>query len=149
MKMEWPKAGGHCMRCDVPFGDNATAFMVPIKIICEVIQGVGIYSKELSAVCDACVEPREQALTTRNATCPGCGQRMSVDPNARHRRAIVCSRRCQQRERRKRRYIRDKACPTCKTMFKPKRADAKFCSAACKQRAWRACKANAAFREFG
>lgn len=137
MTFEWQKAGGHCMRCDQPFGDNATAYMVPVKIVVEALPICTIYRKQLSAVCDACVTPQEEARTTQAATCPGCGQRMRVDPTAKHRRAIVCSTRCQQRERRKRRYVRKKFCPECNLMFTPKRADARFCSVACKQRGYR------------
>lgn len=87
--------------------------------------------------------PQEQANATQDATCPGCGQRMRITPNHaeqwRRYPSIVCSTRCEQRRRRKRKrmMVGRNVCRTCNMMFKPKRSDARFCSVACKQSAYR------------
>jgi hypothetical protein len=71
--------------------------------------------------------------------CRLCGGLLGDHPSRPRR---FCSDRCRwisnNRERRSRRAIgRIKACQACQKSFYPKREDARFCSAACKQRAYR------------
>ncbi|OKO83156.1 hypothetical protein AC629_22920 [Bradyrhizobium sp. NAS80.1] len=80
--------------------------------------------------------PQEAAMATVDATCKGCGQRMRLN-EAFGRKIIACSDRCAQRERRQRHRQRSRAVCICGIRFVPKRRDAKFCSAACKQKAYR------------
>ncbi len=63
---------------------------------------------------------------------PGCG------PTGRHF-SYHCSKACYWRQlRARRRTERDKvACAACGEMFVPKRADARYCSHACRQSAYR------------
>ena len=131
------KNAGHCTRCEEPFGGNATAYMVREYVVWSTIWGgqLNLCQYETIPVCDACLKPNEQERTTIDATCKGCGQRMRLSelwP------ARVCSNRCAQRDRRKRRRMAARTrCGVCRTIFTPRRRDAKFCSVACKQRAYR------------
>jgi hypothetical protein len=144
--------GGHCTRCDEPFGDNATAYMVLEHVVWAVgISGIAFTQRETVPVCDACVTEKELANATEDATCAGCGQRMKLSQYGRRMklryRQATCSNRCEQRERRKRdRLSLWSICAICKTTFRPKRrGDAKFCSSACRQRAYRSRSVSAAF----
>jgi hypothetical protein len=137
---------GHCMRCGDPFGGNATAHIVPVNIIVRLLyESFPIYGCELSSVCDACVSPAEAALLDRDAMCPGCGQRMRVGLGFKYGRRPqsrwVCSNRCRQRllraRKARRRQWQGAVCTGCGLSFNPKRADAKFCSSACRQNAYR------------
>ena len=132
------KHSGHCTRCDEPFGGNATAYMVREHVAWRVYEDrLAFTSPQTVSVCDACITEQELANATLDATCPGCGQRMKLNE---HWRKATCSNRCEQRERRKKRYRAQKArniCTICLETFQPKRGDAKFCSNACRQRAYR------------
>jgi len=131
------KNAGHCTRCEEPFGGNATAYMVREYVVWSTIWGgqLNLCQYETIPVCDACLKPNEQERTTIDATCKGCEQRMRLSelwP------ARVCSNRCAQRDRRKRRRMAARTrCSVCRTIFTQRRRDAKFCSVACKQRAYR------------
>jgi hypothetical protein len=130
------KNAGHCTRCDEPFGGNATAYMVREDVAWTVLDGyTALTQQETVPVCDACVTAQELAKATIDATCVGCGQRMRLNI---HWRKATCSNRCEQRERRKRyrAQVRN-LCTICFKTFQPKRGDAKFCSSACRQRAYR------------
>jgi hypothetical protein len=136
------KNAGHCTRCGDPFGGNATAYMVREKVAWSFLGNddngnptSALTQTETVAVCDACVTAAELANATEDATCKGCGQRMKLNQ---YWRKSACSNRCEQRERRARRLAhRRRYCATCKMAFTPKRADARFCSNACRQRAYR------------
>jgi hypothetical protein len=139
---------GHCTRCGEPFGGNATAYMVRERVICEIYYDtVAVTQDGAFAVCDACVKPDEEAGATEPINCEGCGQRMRTSAKVMLYRDYlgwcdplrVCSDRCRQRVRRRRRKKLRPAirCETCDTRFKPTRTDAKFCSAACRQSAYR------------
>ena len=76
--------------------------------------------------CSTCERPVVYELTRR----------------AYHRRRVFCSYRCQytynnRRRSRRRQRRREKVCEVCSKEFTAKRADAKTCSAACKQMAYR------------
>ena len=118
---------GHCARCGEPFGGNATAFMVPVRFDGR-LYGMNTTEWTMAAVCDSCVLPGEVEETTQDATCPGYWRCFRV----------VCSNRCRQREVRKLKWEKkQKVCVGCGKLFRRKRADAKFCSSACRQNAYR------------
>ena len=71
--------------------------------------------------------------------CPVCGETIYTQ----NRLTVYCSYRCQARantirQSERKRMNQDKICLVCLTAFKAKRGDAKYCSAACKQKAYRA-----------
>ena len=132
------KNAGHCTRCETPFGGNATAYMVREYVVWSILNDdCALCQNETVAVCDACVTERELERATEDAICPGCGQRMKLNPAW---PKTTCSNRCEQRDRRKRRralYALPAVCVVCKAEFWPERADAKFCSSAHRQKAYR------------
>lgn len=106
--------------------------MVSEKIICEVLgDAFAITRSETVPVCEACVQPKERHGDRKR--CTVCGCEMMSD------RTDLCSNGCAQRRRRARyKHLRPMViCVGCGRQFAPKRRDAKFCSLACKQRAYR------------
>jgi hypothetical protein len=125
--------------------------MVREETIVEVFPNAAYsYLRTVVAVCEACItgEKRERLrllpmiFSDRRfeAVCGGCGRRMVTVAKLRlsQRWPVACSDRCAQRIRREHTHTRSitRTCPCGKT-FKPKRSDALFCSAACKQKAYR------------
>jgi hypothetical protein len=89
----------------------------------------------LTPVCDSCVSPKEQDAAKKQAPCLGCGQRMMLPGHGK----AICSNRCAQRARRAARRASVRAhCANCGVMFTPSRSDARHCSNACRQAAYRA-----------
>lgn len=85
-------------------------------------------------LCEPCAGPADTARVTDVRTCGGCGLRMRSPAGWRGR---FCSERCEQRVRRARRKVlSSRACHVCKERFTG-RADARFCSPACRQLAYR------------
>ena len=68
--------------------------------------------------------------------CAGCGEPMSVLSHYRGWRIACCSIRCEQRHRRQLNK-RSRRCDVCKKGFTPSRKDARHCSNACRQWAYR------------
>jgi hypothetical protein len=130
----WVQAG-HCTRCEEPFsGNRATAFMVAEYVCWQVLGDWALCQHETVPVCDACVTPKEQAAATRSIACKGCGMPMLTREQW---QGVTCSERCAQRERRLRNRHKSRVCVTCGLRFKTTRTDAKFCSGACRQKAYR------------
>jgi hypothetical protein len=112
-----------------------TAFVVRERIVHTIIHGGAVYADKWTPVCDACVKPKEQAATTIRRRCTECDQRMQV-PVA--YASEVCSSRCYQRRRRALRKAAARAlCQVCGLIFTAKRSDARYCSDACRQKAFR------------
>jgi hypothetical protein len=112
------KLAGHCTRYGEPFGHNATAYMVRETVAWSFVgdYALALTQPETVAVCDACVTIKEQANATEDSTCKGCGQRMKLNPFLRRR--VVCSNRCEQRERRARcRGNKTRPCEVCGSKF--------------------------------
>lgn len=87
--------------------------------------------------CDACIEKQPKENTSWLKRCPACGVWML---SRRHR---YCSEECgrsakaaRQRKGRERRRS-NRRCAECGRRFTPQRADGKYCSPACRQRAFR------------
>jgi hypothetical protein len=100
----------------------------------------------LASVCIDCFKQADAKETSTlprvERRCEGCGEPMLTVVDARAWPWHVCSYRCYQREYRKRRRgigstvdwkTHTPMCKACRRRFKPERADAKFCSAKCRQ----------------
>ena len=131
------KDAGRCTRCKAPFaGDWTSMFMVRDTVLHHVLGDVlAITQKETVPVCFACINPDETTGPGSQITCLGCGGSMVFHS---YPYRSVCSDRCAQRARRKQKAsTRRCTCAACGLSFKPPRSDARFCSAACKQSAYR------------
>jgi hypothetical protein len=138
MGMAYQRTSGCCQRCLRPFASTQIVIMVRESLTAkEFPGGYCIATKEWVAVCAACATPKEQEATKQDFCC-GCEQPLLV-PAQYHSPAALCSSRCQQRWRReqKRRYRGSILCRECGAGFQPKRSDSLYCSAACKQKAYR------------
>ena len=134
---------GHCTRCEVRFDPDATAFMVRetlIMAVCKKCLTVEEW-KELEILLLA--SPDQTRRRHIETTCGGCGQRILTVAKLRKGQrwpVRACSDRCAQRMRRRpaarKRWPVERKC-RCGVLFMPKRADAIYCSPACKQRAYR------------
>ena len=138
-KAVYIKYTDHCTRCHQPIADDAVMFMVRETIAWQIISGEGadaipITNVETVPVCERCLSVKEQAEYRHDVKCLGCSHRMSITT---YNPARVCSDRCAQRVRRRRRRIKNVKCTVCKTDFKTARADARFCSGQCRQWAYR------------
>jgi hypothetical protein len=145
----FPPSGGHCTRCRKPFAADAPAFMVRELVGYGLIgseeKGYAYLGSEWATVpvCEPCGTVKEQADAgqhgQKETVCKSCGIRMIHCDWSYYRRHNVCTPRCAQRVRRRARREQrpEQTCTVCKTMFQPKRADAKFCSSACRQWAYR------------
>jgi hypothetical protein len=77
------------------------------------------------------------------APCIECGRGVVEDLRYKPLTIRVCSARCRSRYHNKRQWRMRKAlrsrttCPHCQTAFEPRRADSVYCSAACRQAAYR------------
>lgn len=79
--------------------------------------------------------------------CECCGRPVHVDRHRKHLRYFVCSDQCRiaiynanaraKLKRQGERPVPKQACVICGALFTPKRSDAIYCSAACKQRGYR------------
>jgi hypothetical protein len=147
----------HCTQCGARFRRRDTLYMVQRDVpwswsafegttystvpVCEVcIKDSGDFGCDYDGTADELeITYFAPGLETAfERACEGCGRRM-LTPRDAHYIPTVCSTRCAQRVRRRhRQQQRPKiACGVCKTMFRPKRADAAYCSSGCRQKAYR------------
>ena len=121
--------------------------MVREKILYRLIDDFPIYSEKKVPVCEICVTDQERERQHYKVTCKGCGRLLSF-PLQRlgrvaslngggHRTARTCSNACFRRALRKRRRPKGHVCAVCREEFTSARKDAKFCSSACRQWAYR------------
>jgi hypothetical protein len=96
-------------------------------------------------VCEDCASPADDYRLHIERECVGCGRKV-VDVVGRwwlrRRTRPTCSRRCYwtyQSSVRAERHAgqRERSCRGCGTLFTPPRSDGKYCSAACRQKAYR------------
>ena len=128
------KNPNRCQRCKRAFDSGERLFMVVEYVIWDTCSTLALCQNEWVPVCTYCLTTSERALTWQDRACPGCNRDMSIEDN----RPSVCSNRCYQRVRRKRR--RDLAwtrCAVCRQGFRQSRADSQYCSNACRQWAYR------------
>ena len=133
---------GRCTRCHRRLG--SAAYMVFDGT--ESVNGIPLGWKACP-VCEACVTYEELEARHREADCQGCGRhlyfprarvRSRTSLNGDQRQLITtCSNACYRKALRQRRRIKSRRCANCNTSFKSARTDARFCSAACKQSAYR------------
>ena len=126
---------GHCSRCDAPFGTDDVLYMVCRDEIMD--------SRPANVpVCEECLtevdQARRQDEHARPVRCKGCGRQMIAC--VKQFRKSYCSTRCymaawQRRTRSTR--PRPTAICICRKRFKPTRSDARYCSDACRQKAYR------------
>jgi hypothetical protein len=135
--MTYFKNAGHCTRCGEPFITDTSVYMVREEVAWAVYGDTAFTQQETVPVCAGCATVKEQAHAVVSLECQGCRQRMLAYDS--FQRIVICSDRCAQRLRRKlRRENREpQTCSICKLSFQPKRSDARFCSNACRQWAYR------------
>jgi hypothetical protein len=141
---------GRCTRCHYTLGDRA--YMVREKTwVAEALQSNGryvvMYNSRLVPVCEVCVTDDELEHVIQKVTCRGCGRCLSV-PGWRTSRVnslmglgravrTEWNNACFRRALRKRRRTKDLVCTVCHDEFNSAGKDAKFCSSACRQSAYR------------
>jgi hypothetical protein len=147
------RVSGACQRCGGKFAADQRVTIVRERIGFGFMPSANMYvgaTTEWVAVCAACATPAEAAEAEHELNCRGCGQPMAT-PHPHYSfeaedgatygrlRYKVCSDRCAQRWRRHRQAEGQPlaTCETCKTAFRPTRKDARFCSNACRQWAYR------------
>lgn len=128
------KKNDHCTRCHKPF-NSRLMFMVRECVAWKTFSNeFAVTNTEIVPVCGGGATTAESAQATRQATCKGCNAPMLTPPSW---QKDICSSRCEQRAHRARRRTPSRPCAVCKIEFVPKRSDAKFCSGACRQWAYR------------
>lgn len=123
---------GHCAKCG---GELLRVILAPDRDI-RAIPGW----RWLTPLCGQCATPEDIAYASEQMDCPGCGLPMHISPHdAMMTKWPACSDRCYQRAWRaaRRKTNRAMTCEICETAFQPKRAEARYCSNACRQRAYR------------
>ena len=100
------------------------------------------WEPDFVSVCMACFKQADADVTSRQQRyerrCQGCGEPI-MTPTEGVFCWQVCSKRCYQRALRKRHRRENwRCCKVCKDRFEPTRKDARFCSNACRQFAYRA-----------
>jgi hypothetical protein len=103
----------------------------------------GAYVREACAGC--CAKEWPWARWWRAPEpCKRCGRPVISDKRRKRPKHITCSHECRKavyvaisRERRRRGWVKALACALCGASFMPKRSDARYCSVACKQKAFR------------
>jgi hypothetical protein len=138
MGVAYPRTSGRCLRCRAPFMPEQVVVMAHEHLIAEVIGNACVYTTEWVTICPACATVAEQRAATHECQCRGCAQPM-LSPASLKAHQLVCSNRCAQRVRRRQRQARRAMihCGACGSAFRPTRSDARFCSRACKQKAYR------------
>jgi hypothetical protein len=132
---------GHCTRCERAL--TATAVMVQAALADFWIDnGDGTsspfgYRTRWAAVCEGCASPAEAAEAALTTSCSGCGLPLATTRNRSGRIVTVCSRACEQRIARKAKRLKKPCCCVCKVRFTSARRDARYCSSACRQWAYR------------
>jgi hypothetical protein len=99
---------------------------------------------EVLACCGDCRKDHERQWRCTVRPCGYCARPVGwYDDQARRRRTLYyCCNRCRGRaynqlQKARRSAARHLTCATCKTTFTPARADGRYCSPACRQRAYR------------
>ena len=101
----------------------------------------GGWGTTIAPQCQDCVWQGRQFHHSK--PCGGCGRPVHNEADAVRRRHTFCSERCKARTaataaRHRRADIRGtRVCEECEESFEPARTDSRFCSVACKQRAYR------------
>jgi Zn finger protein HypA/HybF involved in hydrogenase expression len=134
---------GVCCRCGRPIAPGEPIWLVNCRLLWPLPQlHVNIMKDAPAAACRACVQPPTDR--PRTGRCPVCGRVVHlVGPRS---WALLCSDRCRNKvygARFRTRYPKSKSksllvqCRVCQHNFVPRRADARTCSPACRQKSYR------------
>lgn len=137
---------GRCARCHQPLGD--IAYMVREPVLLHVVgEALAIYDSRLVPVCPMCATFEELDRQNINEDCRGCGRHLRVPRWHVSRRTALngsrmpwakyCDDACYRVALRRRRRIKQPICTVCGTSFRTTRKDSRFCSASCRQSAYR------------
>lgn len=146
----WPQAD-HCTRCGSRFAHDESRYVVWERIVYAVYcdGAFHIAGCRWVSVCATCLRPAEQTphyFQRLEFTCLGCCAPLVRPLKASHcyrgsetPQDAVCSDRCYKRARRAYRqaFRMFQPCASCEHMFRPERSDSRYCSPACRQRAYR------------
>jgi hypothetical protein len=128
--------GSHCAQCRQAIGAGDPIWRKPLHM------GPGFFGGSrywIAPCCRRCTPHQEDYLGPR--PCGGCGRPVYTKDDRRVRLRILCSDKCKQqvqaREARELRRLDPIPCELCGEVFEPARSDARFCSGACKQIAYR------------
>jgi hypothetical protein len=154
-----------CCRCGVAIPRNDPVWMIPCRLIWPLVENFYVHQDTAAAGCATCArglveevqkrfdqyrDPEEcwkvsgRVWPTRQGPCPGCGRQVHLVDSYTCR--YFCSDRCRNkvygaryrelnpRPKKCRVFIQ---CVVCGENFAPRRADAKTCSPACRQKAYR------------
>jgi hypothetical protein len=136
-KIEAAREAQYCACCGEPFGEGDVIYRRRLNI-----------GRAMMGLTDSCIVApaceKHAVLDWRRyrraVPCAGCDRPVR---DLHYRRIVTCSDRCAARvvclEARARRAENrgTLVCPVCNETFEPTRTDAKFCSGACRQRAYR------------
>lgn len=98
------------------------------------------YGRDLAPVCEGC---RSKYQSHAGSPCEGCSRVVHNPDDNRLRKRTFCCAKCEIATRSREKHTRvaaargTRVCLQCSETFEPARADAKFCSAACKQKSHR------------
>jgi hypothetical protein len=140
---------GVCCRCGDEIADGAPVWMVPCKLITPYCT-ISLTESTKAAACWKCTNTlfATNRAALRSGNCPACGRRVHHVLVGDQQRLVrfLCSDRCQNRiygARFRARHPKPKKavalvqCVVCQVNFPALRADAKTCSPACRQKAYR------------
>jgi hypothetical protein len=139
----WLEMINHCARCTSPVGPGEPVWRRQAYLGPGMLGG---HRFGLRPHCAACRGNDAWYWEPRRCEC--CGREVNYRIDGRRHRRTFCCERCatiilvaeanaKARRRRAEKRGATSTCPACGETFEPGRADAKFCSAACKQKAYR------------
>ena len=145
--MTTPRKGDGCVRTCCA-GAESTQASVTRTVSCrdcgrEISGTVFAFGDSQVACCAACVASRppfgERIARLEPSPCAACGRPVVWLGGDRRRRHVVCSPACRRALRNLLRRVRHepRVCVACYHRFTPSRTDARHCSDACRQRAYR------------
>ena len=131
--------GSHCAGCQRQLAPNEPVWRRRMSL------GRGLFGGWRYTIAPACQSCRgEWTEYQRPFPCEGCGRPVNNQLTRRWRRRTFCGAKCEAdvrareaREKRQRARSTTQTCAACGQAFEPARSDAKFCSAGCKQIAYR------------
>jgi hypothetical protein len=139
------KDASFCGECETPL---KTVYRVRVELGDQPLSG--ILKKAVVPLCRTCAKEEiryglhSDAWLMKARPCEGCGRPVVQSESWSYRRQHwLCSDRCRDIVRaaaardRRRDALEERPCEDCGELFEPRRADARYCSAACRQRAYR------------
>ncbi len=135
------KVSGRCTRCHQPLGD--AAFLVNDTVAWRIVRDIAMTQREAVLVCTHCATDQE---ISRHAAyglidrCLNCQRKIRVAVCG-HKggcpKRPFCDNACYRQHFRKKRRSKNMFCTVCNIGFAASRKDARFCSDACRQWAYR------------